>query len=213
MGQTADYVVVGSGSAGSIIARRLADSGAQVILLEAGRRDNTQLVRKPGMIAPLLIEPKLKTKVDWGHYTVEQKHALGRKIPQTHGKVLGGSSSINGMVFVRGNHKNFDDWAAEGNTGWSFQDVLPELQEVRVVRGRRQRLARWLRPDQGHPRARPDARIRVVHRRAGRPRPASRRTRTTTARIRKASRSSSRATTTGFASARQSATSTTGRRT
>jgi choline dehydrogenase len=129
VGQTADYVVVGSGSAGSIIARRLADSGAQVTLLEAGRKDNTRLVRKPGMVAPLLIEPKLKAKVDWGHYTVEQKHALGRKIPQTHGKVLGGSSSINGMVFVRGNHKNFDDWAAEGNTGWSFQDVLPSFKK------------------------------------------------------------------------------------
>jgi choline dehydrogenase-like flavoprotein len=67
--------------------------------------------------------------VDWGHYTVEQKHALGRKIPQTHGKVLGGSSSINGMVFVRGNHQNFDDWAAEGNAGWSFRDVLPSFKK------------------------------------------------------------------------------------
>ena len=76
-----------------------------------------QLVRKPGMIGPMHAVPQLKAKVDWGHYTVEQKHALGRKIPQTHGKVLGGSSSINGMVFVRGNRKNFDDWAAEGNAG------------------------------------------------------------------------------------------------
>ena len=124
---SADYIVVGSGSSGAIIARRLSDSGANVVLIEAGRKDNTQLVRKPGMIGPMHAEPKLKAKVDWGHYTVEQKHALGRKIPQTHGKVLGGSSSINGMVFVRGNHKNFDDWAAEGNTGWSFNDVLPSF--------------------------------------------------------------------------------------
>ena len=121
----ADYVVVGSGSSGGVLARRLADSGASVILIEAGRRDNTQLVRKPGMIGPMHSVPQLKKTVDWGHYTTEQKHALGRKIPQTHGKVLGGSSSINGMVFVRGNHKNYDDWAAEGNTGWSFADVLP----------------------------------------------------------------------------------------
>jgi choline dehydrogenase-like flavoprotein len=121
----ADYVVVGSGSSGAIIARRLADTGARVTLLEAGGRDNRQLVRKPGMIGPMHSVPQLKKTVDWGHYTVEQKHALGRRIPQTHGKVLGGSSSINGMVFVRGNHKNFDDWAAEGNTGWAFQDVLP----------------------------------------------------------------------------------------
>jgi choline dehydrogenase len=127
--RAADYVVVGSGSSGSIIARRLADTGASVILLEAGRRDNMQLVRKPGMIGPMHSVPQLKAKVDWGHYTVEQKHALGRKIPQTHGKVLGGSSSINGMVFVRGNRKNFDDWAAEGNAGWSYADVLPSFKK------------------------------------------------------------------------------------
>jgi choline dehydrogenase-like flavoprotein len=123
----ADYIVVASGSSGGVLARRLADSGAAVILIEAGRRDNTQLVRKPGMIGPLHAVPQLKAKVDWGHYTVEQKHALGRRIPQTHGKVLGGSSSINGMVFVRGNRKNYDDWAAEGNAGWSYADVLPSF--------------------------------------------------------------------------------------
>jgi choline dehydrogenase-like flavoprotein len=123
--RAADYVVVGSGSAGSIIARRLADSGASVILLEAGGPDKRVLVRKPGMIGPMHAVPQLKRTVAWEHYTVEQKHALGRRIPQTHGKVLGGSSSINGMVFVRGNRKNFDDWAAEGNTGWSYADVLP----------------------------------------------------------------------------------------
>jgi choline dehydrogenase-like flavoprotein len=129
MTETADYIVVGSGSAGAIIARRLADSGATVTLIEAGRRDNTRLVRKPGMIGPLHSVPELKKIVDWGHYTVGQKHALGRKIPQTHGKVLGGSSSVNGMVFVRGNRRNFDDWAAEGNTGWSYDDVLPSFKK------------------------------------------------------------------------------------
>src|SRR5579859_1391992 len=129
MNRSADYVVVGSGSAGAIIARRLADSGASVLLLEAGGKDTRQLVRKPGMIGPMHAVPQLKATVDWGHYTVEQKHALGRKIPQTHGKVVGGSSSINGMVFVRGNHKNYDDWAAEGNAGWSFADVLPHFKK------------------------------------------------------------------------------------
>jgi choline dehydrogenase-like flavoprotein len=127
--RSADYVIVGAGSSGATLARRLADSGASVILIEAGRPDNTQLVRKPGMIGPLHAVPQLKKTVDWGHYTVEQKHALGRRIPQTHGKVVGGSSSINGMVFVRGNRKNFDDWAAEGNTGWSYDDVLPSFKK------------------------------------------------------------------------------------
>ncbi|WP_330180704.1 FAD-dependent oxidoreductase [Nocardia sp. NBC_01503] len=125
----ADYIIIGSGSAGAIIARRLADSGAEVTLIEAGRRDNTRLVRKPGMIGPLHSVPQLKKIIDWGHYTVEQKHALGRTIPQTHGKVVGGSSSVNGMVFVRGNRQNFDDWAAAGNTGWSYSDVLPSFKK------------------------------------------------------------------------------------
>lgn len=129
MARSADYVIVGSGSSGGVLARRLADSGASVILIEAGRRDDTVLCRKPGMIGPLHAVPQLKKKLDWGHYTVEQKHALGRRIPQTHGKVLGGSSSINGMVFVRGNRTNFDDWAAEGNTGWSYADVLPSFKK------------------------------------------------------------------------------------
>lgn len=126
---SSDYIVIGSGSAGAIIARRLADTGVNVTLIEAGRRDNTVLVRKPGMIGPLHSVPQLKKIVDWGHYTVEQKHALGRTIPQTHGKVVGGSSSVNGMVFVRGNRRNFDDWAAEGNTGWSYEDVLPSFKK------------------------------------------------------------------------------------
>ncbi|MFB7717620.1 GMC family oxidoreductase [Nocardia sp. NPDC056100] len=126
---TADYIIIGSGSAGAIIARRLADTGANVTLIEAGRRDNTRLVRKPGMIGPMHAVPQLKKIIDWGHYTVEQKHALGRRVPQTHGKVVGGSSSVNGMVFVRGNRRNFDDWAAEGNTGWAYDDVLPSFKK------------------------------------------------------------------------------------
>jgi choline dehydrogenase-like flavoprotein len=77
MDLSADYVVVGAGSAGCIIARRLADTGASVILLEAGRRDNTQLVRKPGMIGPLHSVPQLKKIVDWGHYSTPQPARLG----------------------------------------------------------------------------------------------------------------------------------------
>ncbi|MFE4462878.1 GMC family oxidoreductase, partial [Nocardia tengchongensis] len=124
-----DYIVIGSGSAGAIIARRLADTGATVTLFEAGRTDRSRLVRKPGMIGPMHSVPQLKKLIDWGHYTVEQKHALGRTVPQTHGKVVGGSSSVNGMVFVRGNRRNFDDWAGEGNTGWSYEDVLPSFKK------------------------------------------------------------------------------------
>ncbi len=119
----ADYVVVGSGSAGAAIAGRLAESGASVIVLEAGKSDNQFLVKKPGMIGPMHSVPEIKKRVDWGYYSVPQKHILDRKMPVPRGKVVGGSSSINGMVYVRGNRANFDSWAAEGNTGWDADSV------------------------------------------------------------------------------------------
>ncbi|HET9423712.1 MAG TPA: GMC family oxidoreductase N-terminal domain-containing protein [Nocardioides sp.] len=119
----ADYVVVGSGSSGAAVAGRLAESGASVIVLEAGKTDEKFLVRKPGMIGPMHAEPKIKATVDWGYYSVPQKHILDRKMPVPRGKVVGGSSSINGMVYVRGNRANYDSWAAEGNTGWDADSV------------------------------------------------------------------------------------------
>jgi choline dehydrogenase-like flavoprotein len=128
--QQADYVVVGAGSAGAIVARRLAESGADVVVLEAGKADRTRFVRKPGLIAVFHNVPQLKKTLDWGFCTVPQQHALNRRIPQTRGKVLGGSSSINGMLFVRGNPRNFDDWAGEGAKGWGWDDVLPAYKKL-----------------------------------------------------------------------------------
>jgi len=130
MEQSADYIVVGAGSAGCVLAKRLAESGASVILLEAGGPDRTRLVRKPGMIAIFHNVPALKKRLDWGYYTAPQPAARGRRIPQPRGWVLGGSGSINGMLFVRGNRKNFDDWAAAGCKGWSFDDVLPSFKRM-----------------------------------------------------------------------------------
>ncbi len=117
MERSADYIVAGAGSAGCILARRLAETGASVILLEAGGPDRTRLVRQPGMIAIFHNVPALKKRLDWGYYTAPQAGALGRRIPQPRGRVLGGSGSINGMVFVRGNRQNYDDWAAAGCAG------------------------------------------------------------------------------------------------
>ncbi|MEV6607087.1 GMC family oxidoreductase N-terminal domain-containing protein [Kutzneria sp. NPDC051319] len=122
-GVEADYVVVGSGSSGAAIAGRLAQSGASVIVLEAGKSDEQLLVRKPGLVGPMHAVPQLKSIVDWGYYSVPQKHVLDRRMPVPRGKVVGGSSSINGMVYVRGNRANFDSWAAEGNTGWDADSV------------------------------------------------------------------------------------------
>lgn len=119
----ADYVVVGAGSAGCAVASRLASTGASVVLLEAGKKDTSMFVTKPGMIGPMHAVPQIKKMFDWGYYTTPQKHMLDRRIPQVRGRVVGGSSSINGLLWVRGNRANYDSWAAEGNTGWDADTV------------------------------------------------------------------------------------------
>jgi choline dehydrogenase-like flavoprotein len=120
-----DYIVVGAGSAGGILASRLSeDPHCQVLLLEAGGSDRTKLCTVPGMMSIIHTTPQVKKRFDWGYYTAPQQNGAGRRIPYVRGRVLGGSSAINGMVYVRGNKQNFDDWAAEGCTGWGFADAL-----------------------------------------------------------------------------------------
>jgi choline dehydrogenase len=127
----AEYVVVGAGSAGCAVAGKLAAAGRSVVLVEAGKNDARNiLVTKPGMIGPLHAEPRLKRLVDWGYHTVPQPHARNRRLPQPRGKVLGGSSSINGLLWVRGNRANYDAWAAEGNVGWDADAVNAQYQRI-----------------------------------------------------------------------------------
>jgi choline dehydrogenase-like flavoprotein len=126
-----DYVIVGAGSAGCIVASRLAEGGAaRVLLVEAGGSDRTRFCKVPGMIAIVHTVPQIKKRFDWGYYTVPQEHAANRRIPATRGRVLGGSSAINGMLFVRGHSSNYDGWAADGCPGWGYEDVLPAFKKL-----------------------------------------------------------------------------------
>ena len=126
-----DYVVIGSGSAGGVIAARLSeDANVRVLLLEAGSTDRSVFIRKPGMISLMHQIKQIKRKYDWGFKTVPLKHLNGRKMPYTRGRLLGGCTGVNGMLYLRGNHQNYDDWANAGCTGWSAKDVLRSYKKM-----------------------------------------------------------------------------------
>ncbi len=115
-----DFIVVGAGSAGCVVANRLSANGARVLLLEAGGDGTETNIRIPAFIDTLLDSP-----VDWGYRTVGQDQLLGRRIFLSRGKCLGGTSAINAMVYMRGTREDFDHWHALGNPGWSHAEVLP----------------------------------------------------------------------------------------
>jgi choline dehydrogenase-like flavoprotein len=120
--ETFDYVIAGAGTAGCVLANRLSENPTiHVCLIEAGGKDSHPFIHVPALVGAALT---LK-QYSWGLETVPQPHLNGRRIPIPRGRVLGGSSSVNGMVYFRGHPKDYDDWAAEGNEGWSWAEVLP----------------------------------------------------------------------------------------
>jgi choline dehydrogenase len=116
-----DYIIVGAGSAGCVLANRLsADPAVSVLLVEAGAPDRKMEIHIPAAYSKLN-----HTTLDWGYFSEPQPHVLNRKMYLPRGKTLGGSSSTNAMAYVRGNRADYDEWAAMGNAGWSYEDVLP----------------------------------------------------------------------------------------
>lgn len=117
----ADYVIVGAGSAGCAMAYRLSEAGKSVIIVEYGGTDAGPFIQMPAALS----YPMNMKLYDWGFQSEPEPHLGGRRMATPRGKVIGGSSSINGMIYVRGHAKDFDHWADSGATGWSYADVLP----------------------------------------------------------------------------------------
>lgn len=118
--QIYDYIVVGAGSAGCVVTRRLVDAGHSVLLLEAGPADNSPFVHMPATFVRVI-----GTERTWVYESTPQEHAAGRTMYVPQGRTLGGGSSVNAMVYIRGNGQDYDDWAAAGCQGWDWQSVLP----------------------------------------------------------------------------------------
>ncbi|RUW78955.1 choline dehydrogenase [Mesorhizobium sp. M1E.F.Ca.ET.063.01.1.1] len=123
----ADFVIIGSGSAGSAMAYRLSEDGKHsVIVIEFGGTDIGPLIQMPSALSI----PLNMSLYDWGFASEPEPHLGGRVLATPRGKVIGGSSSINGMVYVRGHARDFDHWAEQGATGWGFADVLPYFKRM-----------------------------------------------------------------------------------
>ena len=125
--ETFDYIVVGAGSAGCVLANRLsADPSVQVLLLESGRDETSLFIKMP----TALTIPMGMPRFNWGYYSAPEPTLNGRRMDCARGRIAGGSSAINGMVYVRGHPCDFDQWAERGATGWSYQDCLPYFQRA-----------------------------------------------------------------------------------
>jgi choline dehydrogenase len=128
-----DYIIIGAGSAGCVLANRLtADGSTRVALLEAGPKDNSLLVRMPAGVGALISQ---KGDYNWGFWTEPEPHLDNRKLWWPRGRGLGGSSSINGMIYIRGHARDYDLWRQTGLTGWGYADVLPYFKRAEGFEG------------------------------------------------------------------------------
>ena len=122
MNESFDYIIIGAGTAGCILANRLTENeNIKVLLIEAGGKDTNPWIHIPGGYFKTMHNPK----TDWCFITEEEKFCNNRKMLIPRGKTLGGSSSINGMLYIRGHANDYNYWRQLGNIGWSWEDVLP----------------------------------------------------------------------------------------
>ena len=127
-----DYVIVGAGSAGCVLADRLTEDGrSTVLVLEYGGSDRALIIQMPAALSM----PMNSNTYNWGYRTEPEPHLGGRRLNCPRGKVLGGSSSINGLVYVRGHPLDFERWEEEGAKGWGYANVLPYFRRAESFRG------------------------------------------------------------------------------
>jgi choline dehydrogenase len=122
----ADYVIIGAGSAGCAMAYRLAEAGKRVVVIEHGGTDAGPFIQMPAALS----YPMNMAMYDWGFRTEPEPHLGGRQLATPRGKVIGGSSSVNGMIYVRGHARDYDHWAESGAAGWAYTDVLPYFKRM-----------------------------------------------------------------------------------
>ena len=156
-----DYVIVGSGSAGCVLAARLSEEARNcVLVLEHGGSDAGPLIQMPAALS----YPMNMPRYDWGFETEPEPHLGGRRLATPRGKVIGGSSSINGMVYVRGHACDFDNWEALGAAGWGYRHVLPYYRRMEHAHGGQTGWRGSDGPAPRHPRAPREPALPLLHR-------------------------------------------------